>query len=156
VSASETDSTKTTWLVYLSGEIHSAWRDEIVAGAAAAGLPVRFAAPVMDHEASDGCGARILGAEQSSFWNDHKGAGINSIRTLSLIDQANIVVVRFGTNYRQWNAAFEAGYAVARNKPLVTLHDEELDHALKEVDAAARATARAPGQVVEILKYVLV
>ena len=44
---------------------------------------------------------------------------------------------------------------IASGKPIITLHDEELDHALKEVDAAARATARTPEQVVEILTYVL-
>ena len=39
------------------------------------------------------------------------------------------MVVRFGDKYRQWNAAFDAGYAAALGKPLVTLHDGELDHA---------------------------
>jgi YtoQ family protein len=143
------------WQVYLSGEIHTDWRETIRQQAAAAGLPVVFASPVMDHEASDMCGARILGDEPSAFWRDRKGAGINAIRTTNLIKSADVVVVRFGPKYRQWNAAFDAGYAAAIGTPLVTLHDEELDHALKEVDAAAQATARTPEQVVEILRYVL-
>lgn len=141
------------WSVYLSGEIHSDWREQIIEGSSE--LPVRFHSPVTDHEASDMCGVEILGHEESSFWRDRKGAGINSIRTNTLIINSDIVVVRFGSKYRQWNAAFDAGYASALGKPVITLHDDEHDHALKEVNAAARATARTPAQVVEILRYVM-
>ena len=145
----------TTWTVYLSGEIHSDWRDTIRAGVQAADLPVRLTAPVTDHGASDDCGVDILGDEAQSFWKDRKGAGLNAIRTRTLIQQADVVVVRFGDKYRQWNAAFDAGYASAMGKPVITLHSADLDHALKEVDAAAQATAREPGQVVDVLKYVI-
>lgn len=141
------------WRIYLSGEIHTDWRERIVEGSA--GLPAEFYSPVTDHEASDLCGEQILGAEELTFWRDRKGAGINSVRTNTLIETADIVVVRFGPKYKQWNAAFDAGYASALGKPIITLHDEEHDHALKEVDAAARATARTPEQIVEILKYVI-
>ena len=144
-----------TWNIYLSGEIHSDWRKRIISGATSAGLLVKFSSPVTDHEASDMCGVRILGEEQDTYWRDRKGASINAIRTNSLISGADAVVVRFGPKYKQWNAAFDAGYAAALNKPLVILHDEDNDHALKEVDAAANATARTPDQVVEILRYVL-
>lgn len=144
-----------TWNIYLSGEIHSDWRERIVDGAAAAGLAVSFNSPVTDHDASDMCGVRILGDESDAFWRDRKGAGINAIRTSSLISDADAVVVRFGPKYKQWNAAFDAGFAAALNKPLITLHDGDHDHALKEVDAAANATARTPEQVVEILRYVM-
>jgi YtoQ family protein len=143
------------WTVYLSGEIHSDWRERIAEGVAAAELPVRLTAPVTDHAASDDCGVDILGPEKRKFWKDRKGAGINAIRTRTLLAEADVVVVRFGPKYRQWNAAFDAGFAAALGKPLVTLHDEELDHALKEVDAAAQATAREPEQVARILEYVL-
>ena len=146
---------KRTWDIYLSGEIHSDWREQIVKGADAAGLPINFSAPVTDHDASDMCGVQILGDEQEAFWRDRKGASINAIRTSSLISGADAVVVRFGPKFKQWNAAFDAGYAAALNKPLIVLHDEEHDHALKEVDAAANATARTPDQVVEILRYVM-
>lgn len=90
------------WSVYLSGEIHTPWRNEIADGIERAGLPVRF-----------------------------------------------------GPKYLQWNAAFDARFAAAFGKPLVTLHDAELDHTLKEIDAAAYATARDPDQVVKILHYVI-
>lgn len=143
------------WRVYLSGEIHSDWREQITRGCQEAGLPVRFSAPVTDHDASDHCGVRILGDEDKRFWADRKGAGINAIRTQTLLREADVVVVRFGPKYKQWNAAFDAGFAAALGKPLVTLHDEEHDHALKEVDAAALATAREPEQVVRILEYVI-
>lgn len=142
------------WNVHLSGEIHSDWRERIVEGARAADLPVAFTAPVTDHEASDHCGVRILGEEAQAFWRDRKGAGLNAIKTGVAIRNADVVVVRFGPKYKQWNAAFDAGYAAALGKPLIILHDEEHDHALKEVDAAAEATARTPEQVVEILRYV--
>lgn len=141
------------WTIYLSGEIHSDWRQRIENGAD--NLPVTFTAPVTDHAASDDCGVDILGPEENSFWKDHKGAQINSIRTRTLIRSADVIVVRFGDQYRQWNAAFDAGFAVACDKPLIVLHPAELQHALKEVDAAALAVANAPEQVVEILRYVI-
>ncbi|MFP6780102.1 MAG: YtoQ family protein [Gammaproteobacteria bacterium] len=147
--------TDKTWNIYLSGEIHSDWRERIVDGANAESLAVNFSAPVTDHDASDMCGVRILGDEANSFWRDRKGASINAIRTSSLINNADAVIVRFGPKYKQWNAAFDAGFAAALNKPLIVLHDDDHDHALKEVDAAANATARSPEQVVEILRYVM-
>ncbi len=144
-----------TWRVYLSGEIHTDWRKRIEDGVAAAGLPVAFSAPVTDHGYSDDCGVAILGPEAVPFWRDHKGAKLNAIRTRSLLEKADIVVVRFGDKYRQWNAAFDAGYAAALGKPLIVLHDEALTHALKEVDAAALAVAERPEQIVDILRYVI-
>ena len=142
------------WEVYLSGEIHSDWRERVCAGAEEAGLPVDFTSPVTDHGASDDCGVAILGAEEKAFWKDHKGAGINAIRTRTLLRRADAVVVRFGDRYRQWNAAFDAGFAAALGKPLIVLHDAGLTHPLKEVDAAALAVAEEPEQVVEVLRYV--
>lgn len=143
------------WNVYLAGEIHSDWRDRIQSGAAELGLPVTFTAPVTDHPASDDCGVNILGEEEKGFWKDHKGAGLNAIRTRNLLRDADVVVVRFGEKYRQWNAAFDAGFAAALGKPLVTLHPPEHTHALKEVDGAAQAVAETPEQVVRILRYVI-
>lgn len=139
--------------VYLSGEIHTDWREQITAGAA--DLDVVFSAPVTDHDASDDCGVAIMGAEDQKFWHDHKGAKLNAIRTRKGIEDADIVVVRFGEKYKQWNAAFDAGYAAALGKSLIVLHGPDHQHALKEVDAAALAVAEEPQQVVEILRYVL-
>lgn len=144
-----------TWRVYLSGEIHTDWREQIESGTSAAGLPVTFSAPVTDHGASDDAGTGTLGPEAEKFWADHMGAGVNSIRTQTLIRDADVVVVRFGDKYRQWNAAFDAGFAAALGKPVITLHESDLDHALKEVDRSAAATAREAGQVVDVLRYVI-
>ncbi len=143
------------WTVYLSGEIHSGWREEVIQGANAAGLDVEFLSPVTDHESSDDCGVAILGQETQSFWRDNKGAKVNAIRTRTLIDRSDVVVVRFGDKYRQWNAAFDAGYAAAKGKSIVTIHDPALGHALKEVDGAAMAVAETPAQVVRILDYAI-
>lgn len=143
------------WNVYLAGEIHSDWRERISAGVRDAGLPVTLMAPVTDHSASDDCGAAILGEEDEPFWRDHKGAGVNAVRTRTLLERADVVVVRFGDRYKQWNAAFDAGYAAALGKPIITLHDPELTHALKEVDRAALAVAETPEQVVQVLRYAI-
>lgn len=143
-----------TLSIYLSGEIHTDWRDEIMAGCAEAGLDVAFSAPVTDHAASDDCGVAILGPEPDKFWHDHKGAKLNAIRTRKGILDADIVVVRFGDQYKQWNAAFDAGMAAALNKSLIVLHGPDHQHALKEIDAAALAVAQTPQQVVQILTYV--
>ncbi len=143
------------WKVYLSGEVHSDWREVIKEGTQKAGLPVEFLAPVTDHDASDNCGVDILGGESDSFWKDHKGASVNAIRTRTLIEKADVVVVRFGEKYKQWNAAFDAGYAAALGKAIITVHDSGNAHALKEVDAAAMAVAEEPGQVVRILNYAI-
>ena len=143
------------WLVYLSGEIHTDWREQIEDGTRAAGLPVDFAAPVTNHGFSDDCGVAILGQEEKPFWKDHKGAKLNAIRTRTLIERSDIVIVRFGDKYKQWNAAFDAGFASALGKPLIVMHDPDLTHPLKEVDAAALAVAETPAQIVEMLAYVI-
>lgn len=142
-----------TLKVYLSGEIHTDWREQIIEGAK--GLDLAFDAPVTNHEASDDCGVRILGAEDQKFWHDHKGAKLNAIRTRKAIADADVVVVRFGEKYKQWNAAFDAGYAAALGKSLIVLRGADHQHALKEVDAAALAVAEEPAQVVQMLRYVL-
>ena len=141
--------------VYLSGEIHSDWRQEIINLCNKEKLNISFSSPVTNHEASDNCGVEILGHEEKNFWKDNKGANINSIKTRKSIKDCDIVVVKFGEKYRQWNAAFDAGYAAALNKSIIVIHNEEHQHALKEVDAAAAAVAKDQHQVVRILKYIL-
>jgi len=140
-------------VVYLSGEIHTDWREAIEKGARAQGLDVTFTSAVTDHAASDAAGD-VLGAESEPFWRDHKSAKVNAIRTRTLIEKCDVAVVRFGDKYKQWNAAFDAGCCAALGKPYVTLHDPALIHALKEVDGAAMAWATDTDQVVEILRYV--
>lgn len=140
--------------VYLSGEIHTEWRDEIKRGAEAAGLDIVFTVPVTDHPASDAAGDH-LGKTSSQFWRDHQSSKVNAIRTRTLIEKSDFVVVRFGDNYKQWNAAFDAGYCAALGKPYATLHDEDIVHPLKEVDAGVQGWCKTTNQVVETLRYVL-
>jgi YtoQ family protein len=143
-----------SWTVYLSGEIHSDWRQQLIDGASAQNLPVVFTSAVTDHDASDAAGD-LLGEEQDPFWRDHKSSKVNAIRTKSHIEHCDIAVVRFGAKFKQWNAAFDAGYCAALGKPYITLHDDDIIHPLKEVDAAALAWAKTPAQIIEILKYVM-
>lgn len=140
------------WQVYLSGEIHTDWREQIIDGSAT--LPVSFSSAVTNHDASDAAGD-VLGAESDNFWRDHKSSKVNGIRTRTMLDKCDVAVIRFGDKYKQWNAAFDAGYCAAIGKPYITLHDEAIVHALKEVDSAAMAWAKSPQQVVEILNYVV-
>ncbi len=142
-----------SFTVYLSGEIHTDWRDEIRHGAQERGLGIIFTSAVTDHEASDAAGDH-LGEEAKQFWRDHKSSKVNGIRTKTLIEKSDLVVVRFGDQYKQWNAAFDAGYCAALGKPYITLHGENIIHPLKEVDAAAMAWATTTDQVVDILTYV--
>ena len=141
--------------IYLSGEIHSDWRQEIINLCNKENLEISFSSPITNHEASDNCGVEILGNEEKNFWKDNKGANINSIKTRKSIKDCDIVVVKFGEKYKQWNAAFDAGYAAALNKSIIVIHNDEHQHALKEVDAAAAAVAKDQHQVVRILKYII-
>lgn len=140
--------------VYLSGEIHTDWRDQIIAGCKAAGLDIEFFSAVTNHDASDAAGD-VLGEENKGFWRDHKSAKVNAIRIKNLIEKCDMAVVRFGDKYKQWNAAFDAGFCAALGKPYITLHAEDIVHPLKEVDGYAAAWATTTDQVVEILKYTL-
>ena len=141
--------------VYLSGEIHTNWRDEIVNKCISKNLKIEFSGPTTNHELSDDVGVKILGDEEKKFWHDNKSAKINAIRTRNAIEKADIVVVRFGEKYKQWNAAFDAGYASALNKSLIIMHSDEHQHALKEVDAAALAVTKTVEEVVSILNYTI-
>jgi len=142
------------WTVYLSGEIHTDWRQQIMDGVAALNLPMTFVSAVTDHAASDAAGD-ALGAESNSFWRDHKSAKVNGIRTRTLLEKADLAIIRFGDQYKQWNAAFDAGYCAALGKPYITLHAADLVHPLKEVDSQAMAWAQTPQQVVEVLRYIV-
>ncbi|MDH5598053.1 MAG: YtoQ family protein [Cyclobacteriaceae bacterium] len=140
--------------VFLSGEIHTAWRNEVVSGCENEGFLIDFISPVTDHDASDSIGEEVLGKEDNPFWKDHKAAKINSIRIKTGLERADVVVIKFGEKYKQWNAAFDAGYAAAMGKPYIVIHPPEFTHALKEVDAQAMAVAENVQQAIEILKYV--
>lgn len=139
--------------VYLSGEIHSDWREQIIKGCEQNNLEIEFFSAVTDHDASDAAGD-VLGKETDNFWRDHKSAKVNAVRIQTLIKKSDIAVIRFGEKYKQWNAAFDAGFCAALDIPYITLHDDDIIHPLKEVNASAKARATTPDQVVELLKYI--
>ena len=141
--------------VYLSGEIHTNWREEIIKLCKEEDLSIKFTSPITNHDASDNCGIEILGEEEKNFWKDNKGAKINSIKTKKSIKDSDVVIVKFGDKYKQWNAAFDAGYASALNKSIIIIHNDEHQHALKEVDAFASAVAKDQSEDFKILKYIL-
>ena len=126
--------------VYLSGEIHTDWRRNYQA-LQNENLGINFSSPTTNHENSDNCGVEILGNEEKNFWKDNKGAKINSIKQKSIQD-CDLVIVKFGDKYKQWNAAFDAGFASALNKSIIVIHNDEDQHALKEVDASASAVIK--------------
>ncbi|MDC0194957.1 YtoQ family protein [Alphaproteobacteria bacterium] len=142
------------WKIYLSGEIHTNWRDEIMSQIDDLNLPIKFYNPITDHELSDNCGAKILGKEKEKFWHDNKSAKLNKIRTKVFIENADIVIIKFGDQYKQWNAAFDAGYAAALSKPLIIIHSHENQHALKEIDASALAITNNNDEVIKVLSYI--
>lgn len=141
------------WTVYLSGEIHSDWREQIIEGCKALDLPIEFVSAITNHEQSDAAGD-CLGEEDKQFWRDHKSAKVNAMRIKTYLEQCDLAVVRFGDKYKQWNAAFDAGFCAALGTPYITLHDENIVHPLKEVDAAAMAWATTTDQVVKMLAHV--
>ncbi len=143
-----------SFIIYLSGEIHTDWREQIKQGVLENKLDIEVLTPITNHDNSDNVGSKILGSEQNDFWKDHKSAKINALRSNSYISRADIVIIKFGDKYKQWNAAFDAGIAAGLGIPTIILHQPDLTHPLKEVDAAALAVAETPNQIVEILKYI--
>ena len=140
--------------IFLSGEIHTEWRTDIIKEAKNNNLPINFFSPETNHSNSDDCGVSILGSEENKFWHDYKGASINAIKNNILIKKSDIIIIKFGDKYKQWNAAFDAGYAIGNNKIIITLHNKDLDHALKEIDASAKAVCRSNHEVIKTLKYI--
>ena len=143
------------YTIYLSGETHTDWREQIITGIDNNELDIEVLGPITDLNISENIGSEILGPEENNFWRDHKSAKINALRNNHYLSQADLVIVRFGEKYKQWEAAFDAGLAIGMGIPIVVMHDPELTHALKEIDAAALAVAQDSLQIIEILKYVL-
>lgn len=136
------------------GEIHTDWRDTISKGITEKNLPISLSSPNTSHADSDDCGAIILGMEEKRQHWDSIGARMNTIRNKTLLEEADIVIIKFGDKYRQWNAAFDAGYATALKKCLITLHPPQLGHMLKEVNASAHVVCEDTSQVLDTLAYV--
>jgi YtoQ family protein len=148
-------STDPIHLLTFTGEIHSDWRSVIAQGIHQHQLPIQCTSPNTSHEDSDDCGPMILGMVETRPHWDSLSARMNHIRTRTYLHEADVVVVRFGDKYKQWNAAYDAGYAAALGKPLIVCHPPALSHMLKEVNASANVVCETPEQVVQTLAYVI-
>lgn len=141
--------------VYLAGQIHDDWRDEIRAETEKRGLPITFVGPQDDHATSDDIGETILGEQPNARWKDETASQVNNLRTRVLMAKADVVVALFGEKYRQWNTAMDAATGIAMNKPVILIRDPKLHHALKELSQRAQLVVETPAQAVQALEYIL-
>jgi YtoQ family protein len=141
--------------VYLAGQIHDDWRGRLRKQAQQRGIDVDFVGPQDEHDLSDGIGEQILGEQGSPRWRDEVASQANNLRTRILMTRSDVVVAQFGEKFRQWNAAMDAGIAIALGKPLIVVRDPSLHHALKEISQRAQMTVDQPEQVLDALEYVL-
>lgn len=144
-----------TTTVYLAGQIHDAWREEVIDKAKEANLDLEFVSPMTDHDLSDNIGVKILGEEDKAVHKDDKASDINNFRTQLLMSNSDVVIALFGEEYKQWNTAMDATTAINQNKPLIIIRDESLIHPLKELSNKANVTVGTIDQAIEVLKYAL-
>ncbi|MBD8006018.1 YtoQ family protein [Bacillus norwichensis] len=140
--------------VYLAGEIHSSWREEIKEKAQALQLPVDFVGPMENHDRSDAIGEEILGEQPDAIFRDEAASSFNNLRTQVLMQKADLVIALFGEKYRQWNTAMDASAALSLGKPLILIRPKELHHPLKELSSKANATVETVNQAIKALAYI--
>ncbi|ABV63290.1 MULTISPECIES: YtoQ family protein [Bacillus] len=140
--------------VYLAGEIHSQWRDEIKEKSQSLKLPVTFVGPMENHDRSDHIGEDILGEQPNAIFKDDAASDLNNFRTEILLNKSDIVIARFGEKYKQWNTAMDASAAIAKGKPLILIRPKELHHPLKELSNKANITVETVNQAIKALSYV--
>ncbi|NLP51373.1 YtoQ family protein [Bacillus sp. RO1] len=141
--------------VYLAGEIHTKWREELIDKAQALDLPLEFVGPMTDHERSDNIGEAIMGTQPSSIAKDEAASQINNLRTELLMKKSDLVIALFGEKYKQWNTAMDASAAISLQKPLILIRPENLHHPLKELSNKANVTVETVNQALKVLTYVL-
>ena len=140
--------------VYLAGQIHDDWRDEVTQKAKERNLPLTFVAPQTNHDRSDDIGEEILGKQPSNLYKDDAASDINNFRTQVLMQKADIVIALFGEKYRQWNTAMDVSTAIAMNKPTIIIRPESLIHPLKELSNKANVTVEIVDQAIDIIGYI--
>ena len=140
--------------VYLAGEIHSSWREEIKKKSLALNLPVDFVGPMEDHDRSDNIGEEILGEQPNAVFKDDAASSFNNLRTGVLMQKADLVIALFGEQYKQWNTAMDASSAIASGKPVILIRPEKLHHPLKELSRKANATVETVDQAIKALAYI--
>ncbi len=140
--------------VYLAGQIHDDWRQQLKEKAKEKGLPITFVGPMENHDRSDDIGEEILGKQPNNIFKDDKASDFNNLRTQVLIQKADLVVGLFGEKYKQWNTAMDASTAIALNKPLILIRPESLHHPLKELSNKATVTVESLDQALQGLSYI--
>lgn len=140
--------------VYLAGEIHSSWRDEIENLSKEKGLPLTFVSPQTNHDLSDDIGEQVLGEQPGKYYRDDAASSINNLRTQVLMNKADVVIALFGEEYKQWNTAMDASAAVSSGKPLIIIRPEKLIHPLKELSNKANVVTETVEQAVQVLEYI--
>ncbi|GAE34187.1 YtoQ family protein [Halalkalibacter akibai] len=140
--------------IYLAGEIHNPWRNEIREEAVGLALPITFTGPMEDHDRSDQIGEEILGSQLSKIAKDEAASSINNLRTQILLSKADIVIAYFGEQYKQWNSAMDAATAIAMSKPVIIIRDEKLHHPLKELANKAQVVVETPEQALRAIAYI--
>ena len=140
--------------VYLAGQIHDDWRDEVAQKAKEKNLPLKFVAPQTNHDRSDNIGEEVLGKQPSNLYKDDAASDINNFRTQVLMQKADIVIALFGDKYRQWNTAMDASMAIAMNKPTIIIRPEALIHPLKELSNKANVTVETVDQAIDVISYI--
>ncbi|MFD1739292.1 YtoQ family protein [Bacillus salitolerans] len=141
-------------VVYLAGEIHTNWRDELREKAKISDLPLTFVGPMTDHERSDNIGEEVLGKQPTSVLKDEAASNINNLRTKLLMEKSDVVIALFGEKYKQWNTAMDASTAVTLGKPLILIRPETLHHPLKELSNKASVTVETVDQAIKVLNYI--
>ncbi|MDQ0220316.1 YtoQ family protein [Peribacillus cavernae] len=140
--------------VYLAGEIHTNWRNELKEKVEALQLPLDFVGPMEDHERSDNIGEEILGSQPSSILKDASASSVNNLRTELLMKKSDLIIALFGEKYKQWNTAMDASAAVSLGKPLILIRPQELHHPLKELSRKANVTVESVNQALKVLSYI--
>ncbi|SDO13663.1 YtoQ family protein [Alkalicoccus daliensis] len=140
--------------VYLAGQIHDDWREQLKQKAEEKNLPIDFVGPMENHERSDNIGEEILGEQPNNIIKDETASQMNNLRTRVLMEKSDAVVALFGEKYKQWNSAMDAGAAIATNKPLILVRPESLHHPLKELSQKAQVTVETAEQALQALAYI--
>lgn len=140
--------------VYLAGQIHDDWREQVEKLAKEKKLPLTFVAPQTNHDRSDNIGEEILGEQPDKLHKDDAASDINNFRTQLLMQKSDAVIALFGEQYKQWNTAMDASNAITLNKPTIIVRPKSLIHPLKELSNKANVTVETVEQALDVLAYV--
>src|SRR5690625_2986142 len=140
--------------VYLAGQIHDDWREQVEQKATERNLPLTFVAPQTNHDLSDAIGENILGEQPGDFYRDDAASSVNNFRTQVLMQKSDVVIALFGEQYRQWNTAMDASTAITLGKPTSIVRPTSLIHPLKELSNKANITVETLDQAIEVLAYI--